>query len=75
MTPRQQTILFCKQHGIAISPVGKDKVVMLGKKHPNGALWSECFDNWKDAYTFLRSAQNRKMDKSIDQPWHTPNYK
>jgi hypothetical protein len=75
MGPAAQVKEFCRRYNLHISPVGPDKVVMLYRNFPAGAMWLECFDNWKEAQEFLTKSFYAFRDNDIDYPWSKPNLK
>lgn len=73
MTPSQQVKLFARQHGMKVD--SQHGVVTISKNHAAGAMWIECFDNYKQAYAFLSDANEAYVIHRKEQPWNKPNYK
>jgi hypothetical protein len=64
---------FAKANGMKVS--GTNGVPMLSKTFPAGAMWIECFDSYKEAYSFLLAAKNSYVIQGKDFPWSKPNMK
>lgn len=73
MTPSQQVKEFCKIHGLKVD--SKNNVITISKRVVHDSWFIECFDNYKEAYSYLLAAKNSFVINAKQLPWTTYNVK